>query len=249
MRWVGFAALVCAARIASADDVGVVTAGDKELHPKVERHLERWLDKQGTQTIDSPLSASALNTLADCFVIDDLKCARGVFEARSKADRLAYVHVEVAGDDIKFQMYWFVKGHDALAERSVCAKCTDAAWHTLVDGTVKRWLADPTRVPVITKDEAPHTERRTPWFARGLLATGIASMITGGVFVYLGERDGREHKWLYDDATTVGVVVLAVGTGATIGGSIWLIQSGSSRSTPVAALTPAGGYVGWALRF
>ena len=251
MRWVGLAALVCAARIAYADsgDIGVLATGDAKMQAKVVRHLEDWVKKQGKKVRD-PLSASALNTFTDCFVMDDLKCARGVFEARSKTGSLAFVRVERDGTKLTFDIYWFVKGREAIAEPRVCDKCSDDAWQSVLEAKLTNWLADPKLVPVIKEEEPlPNKQRGSRWFAASLLGVGVASIATGGTFVYLGERDGREHKWLYTDATPVGLVLVAVGVGATIGGSILLIQSGSSRSAPVAALTPDGGYLGWVTRF
>ncbi|HTR54235.1 MAG TPA: PEGA domain-containing protein [Kofleriaceae bacterium] len=82
-----------------------------------------------------------------------------------------------------------------------------------------------------------------------LLVAGGATLGTGIGFIYAGENTGPSQKYIYPDSTTpIGIGIAAVGLGATVGGIVWLVQSGH-RSAPVAGLTPGGGYVGWLTRF
>ena len=68
------------------------------------------------------------------------------------------------------------------------------------------------------------------------------------MFIYYGALGGDQQKFIFPDSTPYGIGILAVGVGATIGGTILLSQSGHS-STPVASIGPGGGYVGWVARF
>ena len=84
---VAFLALVMAAGSAHAGgDVGVVVTGPGALQNDVENHLESWLRAHGHAIVPSPMSHDAITTITNCFTIDDVKCARGVVEARSKAE-------------------------------------------------------------------------------------------------------------------------------------------------------------------
>jgi len=124
-----------AARADSDDAVGVVVTGSMELD--VASHLEAWLRRHGHTIVSSPLSKDAVNTIANCFQLDDLKCARGVVEARSKADSVVFARIESAGKDITFTTYWFVKGHEVISERRVCEECSEDDWHSLTDTMMK----------------------------------------------------------------------------------------------------------------
>ncbi len=128
-------ALVLAAPVrARADDaVGVVVTGDPAMQPEVVKHLERWLKKHGHHVVASPLSPDATNTIVNCFVVDDPKCARAVVEAKASAGTLIFTRVDVAKKDITFTSYWFVKGHEPVGERRVCESCTATSWEPLVD--------------------------------------------------------------------------------------------------------------------
>ena len=77
------------------------------LQADITAHLEAWVRKHDRSVVPSPLSRDAVNTIANCFLIDDLKCARGVVEARSKADAVVFLRIETAGKDLTFTTYWF----------------------------------------------------------------------------------------------------------------------------------------------
>jgi hypothetical protein len=240
MRWiVVMLALVCGARAASAGQVGVVTFGDETLRPAVGERFEKWLRKHGHDVVADPLSEDAINTLANCFTIDDLVCARGVFDARAKTETLVYVGIDAAGKNVTFSVYWFHKGKDAVGERRVCEKCEAGAWHGLTDKMLERLAGDP-----VIKRERP--SRVWPALVFG---TGVATMGAGVIFLYYGTLGGSDQKFIYPDSTPVGIALAAVGLGATVGGTIWLIQAGSSRSGPVASATRDGAYLGWAGHF
>jgi hypothetical protein len=240
MRWiVVMLALACGVRAAFAGEVGVVASGDETLQPAVTKRFEKWLRKHGHDVVAEPLSEDAASTLANCFTIDDLVCARGVFDARSKADTLVYVGIDVAGKNVTFNVYWFHKGKDAVGERRVCEKCGAGEWHSLTDKMLDRLAGEAT----------PGGKRPSRLLPALVLGGGVATLGAGGIFLYYGSLGGPDQKYIYPNSTPVGIALAAVGIGATIGGTIWLIQTGSARSGPVASATSGGAYVGWAGRF
>lgn len=130
------------ARADSEGAVGVVVTGapvggNTGLQLDVASHLESWLRKHGHTIVPTPLSKDAVNTIANCFQLDDLKCARGVVEARSKAESVVFARIEPAGKDLTFTTYWFVKGHEVISERRVCEQCSDDDWQSLTDTMMK----------------------------------------------------------------------------------------------------------------
>src|SRR5947208_1920946 len=129
-------ALVLATSSARADDaVAVIVTGDATLQTKLVNHVQRWLEKHGHKVADESLSADAITTIDNCFVIGDPACARGVIEARAKATSVIYARVEVgkAGKNVTLTAYWFVRGHEPIGERRVCEKCTADAWRGVAD--------------------------------------------------------------------------------------------------------------------
>jgi hypothetical protein len=116
---------------------GAAVGGNTSLQLDVASHLEAWLRKHGHTIVPSPLSKDAVITIANCFQLDDLKCARGVVEQRSKADSVVFARIEPAGKDLTFTTYWFVKGHEVISERRVCEQCSDEDWHSLTDTMMK----------------------------------------------------------------------------------------------------------------
>jgi hypothetical protein len=135
--------VLCASAPArGSGQIGVVGAGDP-LQKQVTSHIEKWLRQQGHKIVGAPLSRDAAATLANCFVIDDLKCARGVVDARTKAISLVFVSVEINGKTVTFTLYWFVKGHDPIGEKQSCEGCADK-WQPLVEAVLQR-LSDITK--------------------------------------------------------------------------------------------------------
>jgi hypothetical protein len=125
---------------AHADDVGVVVTGDPTMQPQLAAQLEGWLRQHGGNLVASPLPPDAVNSLIDCFVIEDSSCARGVVEKRAKTQTLVFARVDVSDNaasgmrDITLTAYWFDKGHDPVAERRTCEHCTDETLRTTTDG-------------------------------------------------------------------------------------------------------------------
>jgi hypothetical protein len=116
--------------------VGVIIAGEPTMQQRVHAQADAWLDKHGYTAIASPLAKDATSTFLNCFVIEDMTCARGTFEGRSKADSLVLLRIEMGGGDVhelSLTGYWFVRDHDAVAEKRWCKHCDDAALQQAVD--------------------------------------------------------------------------------------------------------------------
>jgi PEGA domain len=121
---------------AHADDdvVGVVVIGDSSLQPRVTAYLEHWLETRHHSVLASPLSTDAVNTITNCLVLDDQKCARGVVDARSKSEAVLFARAEISKDkSIVINAYWFAKGHESIGERRVCEHCIGENWHSAAD--------------------------------------------------------------------------------------------------------------------
>jgi hypothetical protein len=134
-------AALAAARDARADNVGVVVTGEPTMQPQLVNQLESWLRKNGHTLVSAPLPPDAINTLVDCFVIEDEGCARGVIDKRSKADTVVYARVDIsaAGDlekTVTVLAYWFEKGKPAVAERRFCQRCTDPTLRKTADEVI-----------------------------------------------------------------------------------------------------------------
>jgi len=123
-------------------DIGVVVTGEGTMQPQLAAQIESWLSAHGHTLVASPLPPEAITALVDCFVLEDQRCARGVVEKRAKAKTVVYARVESkqtgAGRDITLTAYWFDKGHEAVAERRTCEKCTDQTLRVTADEMMRK---------------------------------------------------------------------------------------------------------------
>jgi hypothetical protein len=117
---------------AGNNDVGVVA-----MQPQLAAQLEGWLRQHGHQLVPAPLPPDAINTLLDCFVIEDEGCARKVVEKRSKTQSVVFAKIDLKADaadkTVTLTAYWFDKGRDAIAERRYCERCTDITLRSTAD--------------------------------------------------------------------------------------------------------------------
>jgi hypothetical protein len=118
--------------------VGVVVTGDATIQPQLAAQLEDWLRQRGNVLVPSPLPSEAINALIDCFVIEDLTCARKVVEQTSKSPQVVFAKVDLSDAtsgmrDVTITAYWFEAGVDPIAVRRSCASCTDRAMRDLTD--------------------------------------------------------------------------------------------------------------------
>jgi hypothetical protein len=74
----------------------------------------------------------------NCFVIEDMPCARGVFEKRAHSSTLIYARVELqAKGSLALTVYWFVKDHDAAVDKESCKHCNDVQLTKTIDAALK----------------------------------------------------------------------------------------------------------------
>lgn len=251
-------------------DVGVVVTGEATLQPQLLAHLESWLKKRGHSVYSSALEPDAINSLIDCFVVEDLNCAKKVIEIRAKSDAIIYARVDVAPADngkrdISIVGYWVQKGHDTLAERRICHGCTEKQMHDTVDDLMLILGANPptgshVHVPPpsvaaagVAGEPDPSTTVQVDQPSRTvpvtLVGLGAAVAITGGVLLFADRNpdpNGPQSKYLW--VRTAGVACIGAGVvTAGIGAYLWM-RSGSD-SAPVASVSHDGAVVGWAGRF
>ncbi len=127
------ALIVLVSRLAVASpSVGVVVAGEPAMQNKVRAQIASWVQQHGYTLVTKALSAEASKTLANCFVIEDTTCARGVVEHQSQSDHLIYVRVDLlAGTskerDVNLTGYFFLKEHDPVVDKRACKPCGHGA--------------------------------------------------------------------------------------------------------------------------
>jgi hypothetical protein len=128
---VALAVLVATARLAAAGpSVGVVVTGDPALQNKVRAQVTAWIQQHGFAVAAKPLSTDALKTLTNCFVIEDMTCARGVVEHQATSDFLVFVRADLVGGkrskEANLVAYWFLKDRDAVVDKRNCKPCATA---------------------------------------------------------------------------------------------------------------------------
>lgn len=230
------AALLVLAGLSStayAEQVGVVVTGEATLQPQVAAQLEGWLEARGRTVVPGALEPSAINTLIDCFVLEDLGCARGLVDARAKTGSIIYAHIEVTpnGDgtrDIALTTYWFEKQHDAMSERRVCEHCTTDKFHAMADDLMLALVHTPpamTVLPPETEMEAPSPQvhpKRDNRLRLGLMAAGAIGLVAGTVLLAIDQDPHPMGTQMptYRDTATGGVLLgLAGATTMVIGWS------------------------------
>ncbi len=134
MRAAAVALLLAIARVAAANaPTGIVVFGDDSLRTGVSEHVHTWLSQHGHAVREDALSDDAIKTIANCLQVDNLACASGVIEQRGKTDDVVFVDVRKKKTAIGLDVYWFVKGHEPLAERRACEECSSEALASTVD--------------------------------------------------------------------------------------------------------------------
>jgi hypothetical protein len=202
---------------AAAEPVGVVVTGEATLQPQVSAQLEGWLDDRGRSVTPGALEPSAINTLIDCFVLEDLGCARGLVDARAKTRSIIYAVIEVMPDedgtrDISLTTYWFQKDHDATFERRVCENCTTDALHTMIDEQMLALMHLPPPLVVLPAVVAPPVKiekKRDDRLRVGIMAAGAVSLLAGTVLLAMDQDPnpmGMQQP-TYRDTATGGVLL------------------------------------------
>lgn len=251
---------------ARADDVGVVVTGEETVQPQLAAGIESWLRDHGRTVVPSPLVPEATNKLIDCFVIEDLGCARLVIEGQSKAPMVVFARVDVSPRqdgtrDFTLVGYWLAKGHEPVAERRTCSRCTEEGMRDTL-GTLLAALVVAPEPPDARIVAAPHAPASAPTapvaetqpqplLAYGVAGAGAAALITGVILIAIDQDPPApkgEQPPTYRDTATGGFL-LAVAGAAAIGAGAYLWWRGSHPGTPIAAVTGTSGLVGWSSRF
>jgi hypothetical protein len=130
----------------AGNDVGVIVTGEGSLQPQLAAQIENWLTQHGRILVPTPLPPDAIPAINDCFVLEDEGCARRIVEQRAKSTGIIYAHLEATNNesngtrDVTLTAYWFDRGHDAVAERKLCERCTDQSLRTAADEVMKKLL-------------------------------------------------------------------------------------------------------------
>jgi hypothetical protein len=119
------------ARVAAAGpSVGIVVTGEPALQNKVRAQATAWMQQHGFTVAAKPLSPDGLKTLSNCFVVEDMACARGVVEHQSNADFLVFMRADLVGGkrsrEANLVAYWFLKDRDAVVDKRNCKPCANA---------------------------------------------------------------------------------------------------------------------------
>src|SRR5262249_15131392 len=150
------------------------------------------------------------------FVLEDLGCARGVVDQRSKSKAVVFTRAETKQNtdgtrDIAVTGYWFQKDHDAISERRVCERCNDEKLHETVDDLMLSLVHEPPP-PLASKPalvEEPVAESNPRWVPLGIMAFGGGALLAGGIMIAIDQDPnpvGRQEPNLHDTAT-FGVVL------------------------------------------
>jgi len=103
---------------------GLVVVGDANIKDTLSSTLSDWLTHHGRTVATDPLDHDGVLTLTNCVSLQDLACARGVVEKRAKTEGVVFAQVATTKEGaVTVQVFWLVKGHEALAERRACEDC------------------------------------------------------------------------------------------------------------------------------
>jgi hypothetical protein len=268
------AVLACAVFAASAAataraDIGVVVTGEATLQPQLASQLEGWLKERGHVVQPSSLEPDAINTLIDCFVIDDIGCARAVVEKRAKVQTILFARVDMTPNrsdgsrDIAISGYWLAKGHETLQERRTCKHCTEKQMRATADDLMLALAAEPPATaghgaapatvaqaePASPPLPAQQTDEQPSSKALPITVTAVGGVaLIGGVVMIATGGPPSADKEFYRDYRTPGYVVGAAGAVA-LGVGVYLLLRPTAHSAPVASITHGGAVFGWSGRF
>lgn len=222
--------LVLLARTARADSAGVVVAGEPTKQAPVTAQVRSWLGHNGYTVVATPLDRDGQKTVLDCFVLEDVSCARAAFEKRSRAPNLVFARVELSGDrGLAITAYWLVKGRDVVAEKRFCKQCDDTALQQTIEELLTFLVhsGNDGRLEIHSKPEG------VPVSLDGvdLGVTPIARDVAVGV-----------HKIeLKRGADTVGTKTVTIDRGATASVTLHVSEPPRARSRLVPELLIGGG--------
>jgi hypothetical protein len=264
------ALVLVAAPVYAQEEAGVVVTGEATLQPQLAAQLEGWLRGHGHRLVASPLDPDSINTLIDCFVLDDESCARNVVDRASRAPTLIYARIVVSPSDdgsrdITLVGYWLHKNQvHAVADKKVCEKCTDKELRGAADEMMATLshLATPEGgtheetaalhpSPAAGPEQPERVEEHSHTVPLVLIGGGAVAAAVGISFIVMGEQTPAKtgaQTPTYRDYTTPGYALGAIGL-AALGAGVYLWLHEGASSAPVAAVSSSGGYVGWTGRF
>jgi hypothetical protein len=268
----GLASILVALSFSAARaDIGVVVTGEATLQPQLAAQLEGWLKRRGHTVAVSPLEPDAINTLIDCFVIDDLNCARAVVEKRTTSRAIIFVRAAIAPDEssgsrnITIVGYWLQKGHETIGERRNCRRCTEEQLRVAADDLMhalaseppaSSYVPDPAKHAAQLQQTTPATDsptRRSRLIPGIAIAGGVALALAGGVLIAVDQdpadipRSGAQPANFRDTALP-GAICIGAGVAAiTTGAFLWFRGGDSSRA--VATVSDHSALIGWAGQF
>jgi plastocyanin len=119
-----------APRVARAEGIGLVVAGEPGKAPYVTDAIAPWLGDHGHEVKLGLLPDPDLKKLVDCFLLDDEACARPIIAAAAAGlPRVAFIMIQVdrdaAGNDAVTLTGWLFVADGAVraAERRQCDAC------------------------------------------------------------------------------------------------------------------------------
>ena len=222
--------LALSLRVAAADSAtGVVVIGDQELRKGVSDHVHKWLDQHGHAVSESPLDADGIATIANCLQVDNLVCASGVIEHRSMTEDIVFVNVR-KDKTVGVDVYWFVKGHQPLAERRACEDCSPDVLASTVD----------TMMDALAESQTANNGRLTIGSEPPGLTAVIDKVVVGVTPVVRDLATGKHEIVLMKGSQRVGsrTLVLHAGEEAEVKIAARIVQPRSK--VPGALLTGLG---------
>ena len=123
--------LMLIARLAHAD-VGVVVSGDPQMQAPLMATVQGWLQTRDYTLVAVPLGGAA-NSFMDCFVMEDMGCAKRTFEQEAKTTSLVFARADLmTGRDYSVVAYWFIKGHEPQMKKQDCKNCDEKQFAAIV---------------------------------------------------------------------------------------------------------------------
>lgn len=149
--------LLLLATPATAGTIGIVVAGDQDLHAPLTKHMDAWLRGHGYAVGDG-LDADGIKSLLNCLLIDDQGCAQGVVAARAKTDAVVYGEARKSRTTKAtiITLYWIRKDKEPVGMRRACEECTVDLMRSTVEevlGLVTAAGSERGRVAIHSKPE------------------------------------------------------------------------------------------------
>jgi hypothetical protein len=215
--------LLAGARPGRADSVGVVVSGEPTKQSSLAAQLRAWLERNHHAVTATPLDGEARKTMLNCFVIEDVACAKITFEKRSSASSLVFARVELGtGHDLVVTAYWMVKGRDVIAEKRSCKHCDDVALARTVDELMTALVRE-------GNDNKGSLEIHSKPEGARVMVDGVEIGVTP---VTRDVAAGSHTIELKRGTDTVGTKIVKIEPGATASVSLRVAEGGAVHAEP-----------------